>query len=434
MICLFFSLEDMPIDMILEKLGVNSSTLHASHGINNYCRSKSFIVQMGRFLTIPLSFLAATFQPIELLLPSYHPPRRRRLVCREVSDSDDESYLRRPSDHHRRHSSGPWHNEPQNTPLSLHNVLSRVWDKAERGSRNMPSSQSAPNINSQWQAMRNSSPSPPNPGMNNMWQAMRNAPSPTPQNNQNAVNRVWQRADYASGLQSNPSSNLFNPMPPPFQNREAVQNFNAIRNLPYGVNTGPSPTPFQNREAVQNFNAMRNLPYGVNPGLSPPPFQNREAIQNFNAVRNLPFGINTPPPPNPAINNFYAARNVPGGINQPNPAVANVWNRAGYAAQQGPPMINVPPNQWRPSSPSPPMDNMWNRMMQGPSGSPYPSSPALPMDNMWNRMVQGASAPPYGPSPMGSPLRAPMNGPAPMSFASLLSQAHQRGLPYSGAM
>ncbi len=347
--------------------------------------------------------LAGICEPIELVFPPPPPQRRRRLVCREVSDSEDDGYLRRPS---RQHHFDSWSDQPQQSPVALHNVLGKVWQKAERGSRNLPSSFSAPDLNSQW---RNRNPSPPNASTSNVWQAMRNASPPMPPDNRNAVNNAWQRADYASEQRSNRLANVFNrmqqptgnimqpppppPQPPPLQNREAVQDFFAARNLPYGINAIPP-----NREAVQDFNAVRNLPYGIN--AMPP---NQEAVQHFNAVRNLPYGMNTGPPlSSPAINNFFAARNVPYGINQPNPAVANVWNRADYAVQQGPPMINVPWNQGPPPSPPP---NMWNRM---PPGSSYPGSP------------------------MGFPQRGPSNLPAPMSFASILSQAHRQHLPYAG--
>jgi len=367
--------------------------------------------------------LAAGSQPTEIFFSSPSSPRPRRIVCREVSDYEDDGYLRRPSN---RHQSSSWSDQPRQSPPALHNILSRVWQKAEQQSKDLPSSFSAPDINSQWQAMRNRTPPPPRSSANNVWQAMRNASAPMQQ----------------------PTGNIIQPPPPPLQNREAVQDFNAVRNLPYGINAG-SP----NREAVQDFNAVRNLPYGINAGSpnreavqdffaarnlpygvnagSPnreavqdffaarnlpygvnPITPNQEAVQDFNAIRNLPYGINAAPPSsNAAINNFLAARNVPFGINQPNPAVANVWNRADYAAQHAPPMINIPWNQGPPSSPPPLMNNMWNRMQQGPPSSfnsPYPSSP------------------------MGMPQGGPSNFSAPTSFASLLSQAHRQQLPYAG--
>ncbi|CAF4461572.1 unnamed protein product, partial [Adineta steineri] len=112
----------------------------------------------------------------------------------------------------------------------------------------------------------------------------------------NAVANVWNRAENASAQNSNNLANMFGRMrqpsggivhrPPPMQNREAVHDFLALRNLP------PPPSYPQNREAVHDFYALRNLP----PGINQPP-QNREAVHDFYALRNLPYGINQPPPP-----------------------------------------------------------------------------------------------------------------------------------------
>jgi hypothetical protein len=57
------------------------------------------------------------------------------------------------------------------------------------------------------------------------------------------------------------------------------------------------------------------------------------------------------------------------------------------------------------------------------------------MNNMWNRMQQGPPSSfnsPYQSSPMGMPQGGPSNFSAPTSFASLLSQAHRQQLPYAG--
>jgi hypothetical protein len=113
----------------------------------------------------------------------------------------------------------------------------------------------------------------------------------------------------------------------------------------------------------------------------PPLPQNREALNNFYAARNLPPGINQPPPPPPpqnreALNNFYAARNIPPGINQPNPAISNVWNRAypappssptNYAWNRMPQGAPIPPNS---SFPYPP----YGVPSRAPSNVPAPAS------------------------------------------------------------
>jgi hypothetical protein len=404
-------------------------------------------------------------QPIETRFRS--PQRgRRRLICQEVSDSEDDLYYRHPSHRHRRHSD-PWPNRQQQSPPAIHNLLNNVWHKAERATKNVPPSYSTPNLNSQWQSMPNRPPSPP----------------PVSQAQQKAVNSVWNRAQNSSGQNTNfisnvfdrmrqPTGNIIQPSPPPPQNREAVQDFFATRNLPYGLNQPPPP---QNREAVGNFNAARNLPYGLNRppppqnreavgnffatrnlpyGLNqPPPPQNREAVGNFSAARNLPYGLNQPPPPqnreavgnfiaarnlpynynrpppqqNPeAERNFIAARNVPSGINRPNSAAQNVWNRADYAANNAPPpMFNTAWNQMQ-SSP-PPMNSPWNQMQSSPP----------PMNSPWNQMQQSAPYP-QNPTrilaPFAGSIRPPTRVPAPPSFAGILSQAHSQHSPYAGSM
>ncbi len=254
-----------------------------------------------------------------------------------------------------------------------------MWNKAERASEHLPPSSSAPNLN--WQPMRNTpppSPPPPPPsnvGVNNAWQAMRNAPPPMSPDHRNAVNNVWNRADYATQQKANRLSNVFNRM-----------------RQPTGGIIHQTPPP-QNREALNNFYAARNLPPGIN---QPPPPQNREALNNFYAARNLPPGINQPPPPQnrEALNNFYAARNIPPGINQPNPAISNGWNRA------------------------------------------YQAPPSSPTNYTWNRMQQAAHIPPnssFPYPPYGVPSRAPSNVPAPASFGALLAQAHRQRSAYAGA-
>ena len=366
--------------------------------------------------------LTGLSQPIDLVIAPSTPPRRRRLVCREVFDDDNDGHIRGPSTWQPRSSRS---DQLHQSPLSLHNVLSRVWDRAEHGSRNLPSSRSAPDLNSQWQ---NRTPIPPSSSANNVWQAMRNASPPMSPEHRTAVDHVWHRADNAAQQRANNLSDMFNrmrqptgnivqppmpPFPPPQPNREAVHDFMLARNLPYGVNaTQPNREAVHdfmlarnlpygvnatqpNQAAVNNFMAARNLPYGVNPTQP-----NREAVHDFMLARNLPYGINSgPPSPSPAASNFLAARNAPFGYNQPNPAVANVWNRAG-AVPGSPPIINASYNPGPSSVP-----NMWNRMQQAPS---YPSPPA------------------------GFPQRSPGYNPAPMSFSSILNQAHRQHLPYAG--
>ena len=304
--------------------------------------------------------------------PSNH---RRRLICREVSDSEDDDYHRRSSRRHHQNQSSSWHNQSQQSPPAIHSLLGKVWDRARRASERLPQSSSAPNLSSQWQSVRNRPRTPPpNINVNNNWQAMRNVPPPMLQDHQNAVSKVWHRADYGSEQNANHPSYNFNTMqqptggfiqPPPPRNQEAVQDFFAVRNLPSGINR-PNP-------AIQNV--WNRADYAAQ--HAPPPYSpmNQEAVHNFVAVRNFP------PLSNP-----------------PNPAMQNVWNRADYAVHQAPP--------------------------------PQPENP------MWNRMQQSRPSPGYPPfpfSPTGAPIPRPNNVPAPSSFASVLSQAHRQHVPYSGA-
>ncbi|CAF1000501.1 unnamed protein product [Adineta ricciae] len=407
--------DDIPIEAILKQFGINVGALQQSNTLNNYYRS--------------------TAQPVDLTVHSSPYRHRRRLVCQEISDTEDDSFRRRLSRSRTRHLSGP--NDLQLPSPAMHDVLGRVWDKVRAGSEHLPTSMSAPNLN--WQAQQNRPPSPlppppppPASGINNVWQAMRNAPSPTPDMNQNAIKNVWNRASNAAEQNASRTWNVFNKMrqptggivhsPPPMANREAVHDFLAMRNLPPGINQ-PLPPP-QNREALNNFLAARHIPYGVNEpprtreavndflaarsvpsayGQPPPswgPPSNREAINNFLAARNVPFGINQPQSPplhnQEAIGNFFAARNFPPLANPSNPAVANVWNRVDYAAHH----------------PSP-INNAWNRMSHG---APFQSQSSYPHP------------------PFSSAIPPPRYVPAPSSFGALLSQAHRQHLPYAGAI
>lgn len=164
-------------------------------------------------------------------------------------------------------------------------------------------------------------------------------------------------------------------------------------------NYGQPPSgPLVNQQAVQNFLAARNLPPGVN---QPGPSSGQAAIGNFLAARYIPAGANQPPPPmqNPAaVQNFFATRNLPYGVDRSNPAVANAWNGAEPAAPNY-------PSQVRSFSPPPRLFNpAWNAMQQRPR-----------------------------PPSMFGPPRAPFSTPAPVSFGSLLSQAHQRRSNFAGA-
>nr|ACI90368.1 hypothetical protein [Philodina roseola] len=246
--------------------------------------------------------------------------RRRRLVCYETSDSEDDDYGHRRR--HRRHSHHDYPHQPNNQgPPHIHNLLNqRRNSNSFQG--NLPHSNSTPNMNSLWQTMLNNA-----------------SPQGQGQGQSSSVNSAWQSMLNAAG--SSP--------PPPVEPANPSANF--LSNM---------------------FNKMRQSPGAV---LQPPPPQsaqpNSEAVNNFYAVRNLNFppGGNQPAPPpmNPeAVGNFFAARNFASGIPPPNPSVGNVWNRVEGAVQNAPPPPGPPAsalawNQMRQYSPPPPFSQPGSR-------------------------------------------------------------------------
>jgi hypothetical protein len=169
--------------------------------------------------------------------------RPRRLICREVSDAEDDEYHRRSLQRRQQNDSNSWQNRSQQSPAAVHSLLGKVWEKAKTSPGRLPSSSSAPNLNSQWDSIRNRSPfpsrppSPPGMSVNNTWQAMRNAPQPPSRPNQEAVHNfiaarnlppvnnqanqalrnVWNRAGNAGNQSSPPpyGNSAWNQMPPP---------------------------------------------------------------------------------------------------------------------------------------------------------------------------------------------------------------------------
>ena len=307
----------VPLETILRQLGVDVNSLRPSNQTHGYYSSNT---SLSTRYDVKMHVSLAAPTPIELIVP---PPshRRRRLVCHEVSDSDSEDYHASSSRHHRRRASRSPSYKP--SPPGLHNILANVWGKSERASSNIARSNTAPTMNSQWQAMQN-------------------APPPMRPNQGSAVSNAWNQASNAPNSRPPMSANLFSSMG------------SSPGNYP------PSPSgPPMTQQAAQNFLAARNVPLGVN---QPPPGQ--AAIGNFFATRYIPPGANQPPPPpmqNPAaVQNFFASRNLPYGVNRPNPAIANAWNRAESAA------TNYPPQARSFSPPPRPFNPAWNSIQQRP--------------------------------------------------------------------
>ena len=183
--------------------------------------------------------------------------RRRRLVCDEVSDDDSDGYHRESSRYRRNSGFGQ-------SPTYPRNSSGNVWNNPQRTPGNLPRSNTAPNMNSQWPGMQNTPGSNRAPNMNSQGPGMQDTPGSMPPNSPNVVANVWNRATNASNKITNRFPTLFNrPEPgsgvviqPPFQgvqqNPEAVQDSAAIRNLPAGLNQ-PNPPAVNtwNRALIQ---------------------------------------------------------------------------------------------------------------------------------------------------------------------------------------
>ncbi|CAF3438955.1 unnamed protein product [Rotaria socialis] len=362
--------ENVPMETILNHFGVDVYSLKRTDSISNYYRCQS--------------------NPMEITITSPS-CRRRRLVCREVTDSEDDNYDRRPLPHPRNYPKLDL-NRPKEPPVALHDLLSNVWSKAKRGSESLPRSASDPNISQQWEAMKNSSLPPSNPNLNNVWQAMRNSPPPPLPNNP-SLNNAWQT--------------MRNSPPPP--NNPSLNNaWQAMRN---------SPPPSSNPNINNAWQAMRNA--------TPPMTQ-----QERNAVNNVWQSANfeSTQKSNRLANIFRKMQVTPGTVIQPspwippnNPAIRNVWNQANLAS------ASMPNNPWNPMPSQRPIS---------PPPPPPPFYPSQPAANLaWNRMLQGANSSPSSPLPypsMGALQHSPNRAPAPSSFASVLSQAQRQHSPYVG--
>ena len=373
--------------------------------------------------------------PIELNFPSpshHRQRRRRRVVCYETTDSSDDDSDRYSSgdDHYRRHHRRRHHrrrslppsndqynhhgdeSQPQQSAAQIHNLLGNVWRKTERAAHNLHQPNNSANINSQWQAMQNNRPSAPPAAQatSNAWQAMRNSP-PTAQ----ATNNAWQ-AMRNSPPNAQATGNAWQAM------RNSSPTGQAANNAWQAMQSAPGSMHSAEEQAVRNvWNRAANA-------------ENRKAdiLSNaFNRMGQAPGQIIQPPPPQPtnqaAANSFLAARNIPFGANQQNSAVANAWGRADNAVHNMPSHMSNPPwNHTSQASQGSAVNSVWNHLQQNPT--PF-SNPPYPQPSMGG---PPRNAPLFRP-PMSGPQSGPNFAPAPTSFGSLLSRAHQQHSSYAGA-
>ncbi|CAF2579534.1 unnamed protein product [Rotaria sp. Silwood2] len=420
--------ENMPIETILQELGVNVNTIQRTGSLDNCYRN--------------------VCDPMEVTILSPSRRRRRRLVCHEVSDSEDDHYYRRRPPRHRSYDPDSLPDRPDKSPTAIHDVLSNVWNKARTVPERLPRSSSDPNIARQWEAMRNYTPPPSsNANMNKVWQSMRSTPPPPPPSSNANMDRIWRAMQNTPPPSSNANMNkVWQSMrnAPPSPNPATMNAWQAMRNAP------PSPNP----ATMNAWQAMRNAPPSPNPATmnawqamrNAPPSPNPATMNAWEAMRNAP------PSPNPAtMNAWQAMRNAP---SSPNPAamnaweamrnasppmspygqtaVTNAWQNANNASQQQANSIarafnlmqQSPGNVIQPPPrPNPAVQNAWSRASL--------ASPSM-ANNPWNRMPTPGFPYPSGGLPPGTPN--PSRAPAPRSFAALLSQAQRQHLPYAGAM
>ncbi|CAF5175547.1 unnamed protein product, partial [Rotaria magnacalcarata] len=105
-----------------------------------------------------------------------------------------------------------WQTMRNSPPPPTNPNINNAWQAMRSSPPPPPPLPNNPSLNNAWQAMRSSSPPPNNPNINNTWAAMRGATPPMTQQEQNAVNNVWKRANFESTQKSNGLSNIFRKM------------------------------------------------------------------------------------------------------------------------------------------------------------------------------------------------------------------------------
>ncbi|CAF3858216.1 unnamed protein product, partial [Rotaria magnacalcarata] len=302
--------ENVPMETILNHFGVDVHSLKRTDSISNYYRCQSDPTE------------------ITIISPSCRRRRRRRLVCREVTDSEDDNSDRRPLPHPRDYPKLDL-NRPKEPPVALHNLLSNVWDKAKRGSEYLPRSASESNISQQWEAMKNSSLPPSNSNLNNIWQAMRN--SPPPPSNPN-INNAWQAMRSSSPPPNNPNINntwaAMRGATPPMTQQEQ----NAVNNVWKRANF----------ESTQKSNGLSNIfrKMQVTPGtvIQPSPWMppNNPAIGNVRNQANLGSASMLNNPSNPMPSQRPISPPPPSSLYPSQPAANLAWNRMLQGANSSP--------------------------------------------------------------------------------------------------
>ncbi|CAF1030587.1 unnamed protein product [Adineta steineri] len=390
---------NIPLDVLLKQLGVDVNSLQRSSSHSNHYTSR------------PLS---ANFT---------HPSSRhrsRKLVCHEVTDSEDDDYYR-DSSHHRRHHSRV--NQYNQTPGQVHDLLNNVWHKASGASPNLNRANSVPNMNSQWQNMQSRSSSPMVPdernAVANVWNQAANAPKDKP----NFLSSFFKK-------KKPENENTYQPTTAPQQNQEAVQDFFAARNVPAGVNQPNSAVGNVFNRAQGGYPQTQNLPWNRMATAYPSQQQQPSAMNSaWSQMARAPLPPQQPfygSGPSPAMNsawNQMARAPIPPqqpfyGSGQP-PAMNSAWNQ-----MAGAPLPSQQP--FYGSGQPPAMNSAWNQMARAPAPQQPYYPMGQPMNPMWNQMQQASYPPPnpgYSYPPMGAPAQGPNPAPAPKkSFFSMFSK------------
>ncbi|CAF0841192.1 unnamed protein product [Adineta ricciae] len=342
--------DNMSLKTLLRQLGVNVDSLQQASPSGDHFISTS----------LPTTYIPASFPR----------GRRRRLICREVSDSEDDSSSDSLS-RHNRHRSQSSRNKFDQSPARVHNLLNNAWTTAVDATRSSPQQQNAPS-------------------------------PPPPQDQRNAVANVWNQAATATKNKPNFLSSFFNKLksgntntslPPQQQGNAALQNFAAATNLSGGGNQPNSPV-------ANVFNAAQRgspppAPYGA-----PPPQSSVGSVWNHMIAGPRPPPPQSYYPPQPSVgsvwNQMSAGPRPPPQQTYypPQSSVGSMWNQMTAGPRPPPPQSYYPPQ--------PSVGSAWNQMSAGPRPPPQQSyyPPQAPMGSMWNQMSAAAApSPPYGASP-----------------------------------
>ncbi|UJR21025.1 hypothetical protein I4U23_024125 [Adineta vaga] len=408
--------DHMSLDTLLRQLGVDVDHLKRASSYNGYYSNASL--------------------PFERRSSSFPRGRRRRLECREVSDSEDDDPSRDSSPHHRRHRHRHSSNSEYNqSPTRVHNLLNNAWTKAAGVPRNLPQQTSGSNINLQGQGMQS--------GLSSI--------SPE---HRDAVSNVWTQATNASTSKPNFLSSFFKKMKPgntntdtqsqgPQQNNSAAQNYASANNFFGGGNQPNNAAANVFNAAQQGAPSNQNLAWNRMSGASPPQQTSYPPGPQMNSMWNQMSGARPAPPqqtsypPGPQMNSMWSqmsgARPPPPQqpMYPPGPPMNSMWNQMSGASPQQPSYPPGPPmnSMWNQMSgaspqqpsypPGPPMNSMWNQMSgASPQQPSYPPGP--PMNSMWNQMSGARPPPPQQPMYPPGPQQGYYPSAPPQSVTALV--------------